>query len=257
MPDSLGTKDTVFILKDSLQTEGLFDNHLLKKVSPSAEPFIFQREYWVAIILVFCLAILVYLKTTNGKRLRQIFQAFLQSSAVGQLLREEYALTNRVSVMLMSTYFLIFPLFLTKVFLYYGLTMNQETAFGLYLVLLSIVFVLFILRVFFLNVLGVIFEKSDTASSYIFTMLLFSKNLALILFPVVLAMSYAKNLKIEWILWTGFILFAIVLLYRILRTSALILHGRGISILYLFLYLCTLEILPFIVLIKVFRMNFL
>jgi hypothetical protein len=46
------------------------------------------------------------------------------------------------------------------------------------------------------------------------------------------------------------------LAYRVLRLIQIGFSATGASIFYLFLYLCTLEILPFIVLIKLFMYHF-
>lgn len=73
------------------------------------------------------------------------------------------------------------------------------------------------------------------------------------LFPVVIALAFAVQLDAQWLVVTGLCLWGIMLIYRILRGVLIGISTGGVSIFNLFIYLCTLEILPFVLITKALR----
>ncbi len=114
------------------------------------------------------------------------------------------------------------------------------------LVLLAV----YIVKIISTRVLGFIFEVKEAAREYAYNIVLFNKTIGLILFPVTLLLAYARQVPAEWLIWTGLVLWGLALLYRLVRLSFIGFSVRGVSIFYIILYLCTLEILPVLVIIK-------
>ncbi|MDQ1332313.1 MAG: hypothetical protein QG576_347, partial [Bacteroidota bacterium] len=83
----------------------------------------------------------------------------------------------------------------------------------------------------------------------IVTIYLSYRMMALVLFILVILLSYTTFFPSKALFLTGFITIAALYLMRIIRLL-LIFMKRNISILYLILYLCALEFLPVVTLVK-------
>ena len=98
--------------------------------------------------------------------------------------------------------------------------------------------------------LGSTFEAQDETREYLFSMDNVNRSLGLILLPIVILVSFAPAKNPMFIALSGIV---IVLIFNLvlLQRGIFILMKKQFSIFYLFLYLCTLEFLPLILIYKV------
>ena len=75
--------------------------------------------------------------------------------------------------------------------------------------------------------------------------------LGLLLAPFVIALFYVQSESKQTLIYIIFVIFFIYLIFRFIRLIKILFDFR-VSILYMILYLCALEILPFLVLCKIF-----
>jgi hypothetical protein len=248
---------------DSIQTPSLFEGQIL---IPGRNFVRKEREKafdgFFSLILILCFILFVFVKVFSPRKFRQMLDAFIKPSAMNQLLREEYAFSNRSSILLLSLFLLVFPLFILQTTSFY----LQKTFIGganhiqtipAYLLLFAIVFVIYTLKISSIRFLSATIGLRGPGAEYIYTVLLFNKIAGLLIFPLVLLIAFARQLNTGYFLDIGLGFLAILLIYRTLRLIQIGIACAGVSGLYLFLYLCTLEILPFVVLIKLFMFSFL
>lgn len=248
-------------VKDSLSKDtiegtapSLFTGH---EAQPrSLEPRLHERPhpFWIFSLLFTVFVVLVALRVLYGKRFRQEMDAFFTSRTISQLMREEHALSNRVSIWLTIVFLTLLSLFLYQSFTYYGY-FGYDNFPGLifFLRICGWVVVLFALKLLVVRILGALFKAETASSEYVFNIFLYHKALGLFLFPITIAVAFVHEVPVQYAIAAGWIIAGIVLFYRTLRVLLAGIQTAGISKYYLFLYLCTLEILPLIVLIKVFR----
>ena len=202
---------------------------------------------WIHVLLFISFTMLVVLRVFDFRRMLTLLQGFVRSSSVALMYREESALASRVSVFLIVNY-----LVLGSLFVWQTLSVQSDSfpapfmmvwiAAGLLLV--------YIVKIISVRILGFIFEAREAAQEYVYNIVLFNKTLGLFLFPVVLCLAYAHQLSPQWLVIIGLSGWAIILIYRLVRMVWIGLSIRGISFFYIILYLCTLEILPFVVIVK-------
>jgi hypothetical protein len=65
-------------------------------------------------------------------------------------------------------------------------------------------------------------------------------------------LAYARQIPAEILIWTGIVSWCLILVYRLLRVILIGAANSNVSFFYIILYLCTLEIIPFVVILKVF-----
>jgi hypothetical protein len=73
--------------------------------------------------------------------------------------------------------------------------------------------------------------------------------------PVVVGLAFVKQLPTHLFIYTGAGIFVSFLCIRLLRGAIIGFNSIRISKFYLFLYLCTLEILPFVIMVKLFMLK--
>lgn len=203
---------------------------------------------WIHVLLFLSFTMLVILRVFDFRRLVALVQGFARAASVGVMYREESPLTSRVSVFLILNYLLMAALFIWQAS---GVVLSEfpppSTIMWIALVILSV----YVVKIIVIRIMGFIFEMREAAQEYIYNVVLFNKTVGLILFPVTLCLAYARQLEPEWLVIAGLVSWGIILIYRFIRLSWIGLSGRGVSFLYIILYLCTLEILPFVVILKV------
>jgi hypothetical protein len=245
-----------------MQVQSIFSGHELPikhQLTPKERAKGFDGFFTAVLFLGFLLFVLV--RVYSPRKLNQMFIAFVNPAAMNQLLREEYAFTNRSSLLLLLIYLLVFPLFAFQTILYFlngnfpGGT-SPAHIFSGYVLIMGFVFAVYLIKILVTRFLASAFGLQATGSEYIYTILLFNKVIGLLIYPLVMLIAFAHQLNSANILKAGIGVLTILLIYRTLRLIQIGLSASGVSFLYLFLYLCTLEILPFLVLIKLFMFSF-
>jgi len=111
---------------------------------------------------------------------------------------------------------------------------------------LPVVLLLYPLKSLVLQLVGWIFSDSERISEYIFNVFLINKILGLSLIPIVVLATYLSSGQ-EVLLHVGISLVVLFYVYRLFRGYFIGRDNANLSQFYIFLYLCTLEILPLII----------
>jgi predicted membrane channel-forming protein YqfA (hemolysin III family) len=125
--------------------------------------------------------------------------------------------------------------------------------FELFLLLSSLVIVLFTLKIIALRLLGFLFDIRHYVREYVAILYLSYLNIALIFLPLLIAFSLTPN---EYAGIYGYIaIFILVLIFALqfFRAGANILSNYRFPKVYLIIYLCALEFCPLIILFKALR----
>jgi len=235
--------------KQFKQTTSVFAPHSLVPKHNGPLPIEKQSTDWFTLIFVACLFILAWIQTSYAKRLGQIFKAVAQSHYVNQLEREGNLFKERISLGLGFIFYTISSIFVFLIVRkfagipdgFHNLTFTAIIMCGLMayqLIKSSLVYLS-----------GIIFDTREAARQYQLNILIFNYVIGITLFPLAIVVFYWDNILL---MTTGIILVVLLLLYRLYRGILTGLTNKSYNLFYLFLYLCTLEILPLILLYKVF-----
>ena len=105
------------------------------------------------------------------------------------------------------------------------------------------------IKIVIIRLLGNVFHTSQTTREYMINIFVFNLISGLILLPLLVLIVYLKSFNF---LYIGLIIIALVILFRFFRGFLIGIGLTKFSFLYLFVYLCSLEILPLIVLLRFF-----
>ncbi|HEY0030730.1 MAG TPA: DUF4271 domain-containing protein [Bacteroidia bacterium] len=223
--------------------------------NPAPEIHYTDFDYGVASLLFVSFVLFVWLYASNRKRLTQMVKAFYISRYANQLGRDELSLGNRVSVFLSLLFMMTFSMFITQVAAYYNYT-NEASKSLFFLKTMLVISAAYSLKIIIVRLFGFIFQSYKEAGDYAMAIFLFCNILGLFLLPVVICMAFVKGVAPLVFVYSGLGIFGFLLCVRLLRGLIIGFNSIRVSKFYLFLYLCTLEILPFVIMIKLFMINF-
>jgi len=207
-----------------------------------------QRPRWVLLtVFLLFLAVAVTWTAFPGD-FALIVQAFYQERRFRQIGNTDNMLTSWPYLFLFLVLSLVFGLF----FVLLESTFGQQgpAASGSFLETALLVGSLFVLKILVTLLVGPVFGMDRLARRYIALLCLLYFNSAFFLMPFLLAAVFAPDHYLGTVLAISGAV-AIVLAYHFLKAVLGLFRGLKFSVLYLILYLCTLEVAPVIVLIKV------
>jgi MFS family permease len=234
--------------KQYLQTTSLFRPHNLapKHSGPMA---INQQGYdWITIVFLVCLFLFAWIQTSYSKRLSQIFRAVAQPHYVNQLEREGNLFKERIILGLGLNYYLISSIFAFQIFSMFSPVPPRLNSLTLTGIIFGGIFLYQMLKSAIIYLTGIIFETGESARQYQLIILIFNYIIGIVLFPVVVIAFYWNSTAL---LITGIVITSLLLLYRLARGVLSGQSNKDYNLFYLFLYLCTLEILPLLLIFKV------
>ena len=194
-------------------------------------------EYWITIVLFSCLIILAWVKVAFPKKLPLVVREVFTN----QLAYEEKSITPS-SVALFAVFICCSALFMVQAIHNYGITIGRVKAeeFGLIVLGLVIFYLVKSLIVFFT---GFIFQEQSSAWEYISEIYIFAHFLGVVLLPVMIINAYTGNIDHKLFVEIVGACIALLFLFRTIKMFILMIN-KGLRVMYLFLYICALEILP-------------
>ena len=192
-----------------------------------------------AIILSFSLITIA--KYRNSRVFAILSRLFLSSKNLENTLKEELRLTSVSSVVLILNYFLVLNLCLLLSFYYY-FSVKFYPALS-YAILSSFFFIG--IQILGLWLTGIISGERKTITTPINETLILFETSGFLLFFI--ALCWTLNPEYSALFFKVFVVILLVeIITRFLKCSLVVLN-RGVSWYYIILYLCTLEILPMMV----------
>ena len=211
-------------------------------------------EGWVFVALIGIFILLLITRRLNPKKLVTYLSAVYNSRAQNELFEEENLLSSPFSLILFLAFCLTASLFTIKVIgvTPYGLLEKYGAlnSFGIFALVLLVIYTA---KILFIQFVGVVFNIYPIARQYAFNVYLLNNILGLLLIPLVAIAYYSGGPADTWAVYAGIALFAMFFVLRFLKSLSIEGIISPINLLYLILYLCTLEILPLLVGVKLIR----
>jgi Domain of unknown function (DUF4271) len=257
LPDTstyIKTVPSVAPAADTSKATSLFEGHLLEKKTDEPRLHFTNFDYSVAAILFIAFALFVWLYASNRKRLNQVFKGFYMSRFTSQLGRDDLSLGNRVTIFLACLFIITFSLFITQTANYYGYIENI-TQTGFFMRTAAFIVIAYGAKMLVIRFFGFVFQNQKESNDYSVMIFLFCNMLGMFLLPVVICLAFVVDVSPLVFIYSGLGIFALFLCIRLFKGIIIGFNSVRVSGFYLFLYLCTLEILPFVIGIKLFMMN--
>jgi hypothetical protein len=230
-------------------TPSFFNGHLLRTSENRPVSYNKYQPDWILFVLLLWGILIAWVRFFYRKRFQQLILAPFSRRFQNQLLREGTLFSERLSVALGLTYFLSFALLIYEVnlFLLKDKTPPYLNGFSLYLVILLLVLVYWFIKVMMMIVLGSVFKTKNTTHDYLINVLIINILTSLTMFPPLVLSIYLKS---HILLNISMIILAVFFLFRFVKGFLTGLSLTKFSYIFLFVYLCALEILPLILTVK-------
>ena len=217
-----------------------------KSVITGTEPLSGKFKLWMTILLVTVLTVLVNIYKSA---LAKVYRSFLNDNFL-KMVHRDYGTVSMIPYLILY----VFALILIGTFVFVVLTHYKIAFFAApilnFLACTGGVFAIFIIKHLILQIIGSVFPVSKEIEQYSFTIIIFGTMIGFFLLPTILLIIYAPaNLTLPLIYGT-FIVIGLIYLYRILRSLFIGLKYISLHKFHFFVYLCTIEIAPLLVLVK-------
>jgi hypothetical protein len=248
------TADTIKFTQSSANSVKFTDvwkTHELKPVHHEPQQLTDSNPDWLFLVLIIVLGVLTYLRVFYRKNFFQIIAACFNNNLTNQIVRDENLLMQRASVMLNVTFSIIAASFIYLVSVHYNWPMDgMGTGFIRFVFLALIVSAAFTLKFLVLRCCAYLFKLGREMSTYIFNIFIINNLLGIALVPFVALILFGNSINSTVLIVSAISVIGIAWLYRVGRGVLIAARYPDFSPVYLFLYLCALEIAPLLVLVK-------
>jgi len=199
-------------------------------------------EDWMILIFLFTLAALAYTRKVYPARIARLWNSMWNIRTMRQSIREEPN-TPRANFLFNTSFY-----FLAALIAYTGIKCFQPTiwskiGFFLYPILVSALFLLYLLKKIVLRFISFVTDGDYSLSEYEYGVFMTNRFLVLVLFPLALGTTYFPVFQAKGIIIAAVVLIVLAVIYRVIR-SVITAIESGVTPFYILFYICTLEILP-------------
>jgi len=192
--------------------------------------------------------LLAFIKLAFPKYFKNLFILFFQTSLRQKQTREQL-LQGGVASLLINALFLISTgLFITIVVKYQewsNLSFNN-----LYGYIIALLMLIYTGKYIFVSFAGWVFNNKVAAGNYIFLVLMINRILGVLLIPFTIILSFAENVSPTIVITLSIIVAILMFLYRYFVSFTSLRNDLKLNAFHFFLYLCSVEILPMLLLYK-------
>jgi hypothetical protein len=212
-------------------------------------------EPWMAGVFLISLGALAYIRMVYSKRFGLLFKTAARLQILRQVMREELLFSHRASLVLFAHFVVMASLIVYAAFNFYGVVDEESIGISLYLIVFFGLLLLYLLKFLFMGVLRWVYQDKGLLREYRFEVFSVSKILGIIYLPLALISVSVNVGKLEWVFPLAALLFGVSFVFRAVQGLAMS-FSYNVSRIYIILYLCTLEILPFVLFLSLFNKSF-
>ena len=205
----------------------------------------FDGRFYLIIGMLFYLA---FIKVTFPKYFSNVFQLIFQSPIRQKQTREQLQQNNLASLFSNILFILNASIFVSLIAIKNGwvdLTLYSCIAY-------SVVgfTTLYLFKFLFLWLSGWLFSQGEAIGNYSFIVFLTNKVMGVFLIPAILLLAFSPVSVQDFAYNSAIIIISILFVYRYLISFSIVRASLKVSAFHFFLYLCTCEVLPMLVLYK-------
>ena len=230
----------------SQKDKNFFTGKSTKHSDLQSQTFEYKNTDWLTYFILFCLILLAWVNISHRKWPGMIIGSFLSERQFNKFTRESHISNERIYIPLFIIYLMVFSGLIT-----FFLNLLPIITFNFNLENFGIVILILVtgwlIKSGIIKTAGILFRITEMADFHNMYHVLFLFTCGILLLPL-LIIGYFSNLEI--FIYLGISVWFIMFIYKLLRQTMLFLSAGKFSLFHIFLYLCTLEILPLLVISK-------
>jgi len=214
----------------------------------SASLPLIRIPFWPFVISMILVAAILYTRAANSNNWSLVLRSIFSPRAVQQLIREENTMDNTFSGVLVLTFFFSLALFFYNINEVFNISIPAHPILT-YLLALTVLFLIYLVKALSLFLFQYIFEAKEIFEEYLVGLMNINIVLGTLLIPLNLLIVYGPFKSKAFLIYMGLALLVISFVIRYIRIYELG-SAKGLKKYNIILYLCTLEILPIVLFIK-------
>jgi hypothetical protein len=228
-----------------------FKHHELQIKNQYPIPIVSSNPIWLFYVLLILVAGFTWVKVFYSRTLEHILGSFLSKTTSNQIVRDENLLLQKASFLLTGIFYLVFAMFIYQLSNFYNFIPDFFPT-GLLRFLILAVFVsgIYSFKLFLLKITGFIFQLDKPISAYIFNVFLINNLVGILFLPIVIAVAFTTTFAALILIKIAIAVFIILYIFRLIRGIMIGLNLTNFNLFYLFLYICSLEIAPLVLIVK-------
>ncbi len=213
-----------------------------------SRPLMPDHQDWFIVIALMSIVILASVRHTFGNYLSVLFQSIFNYSTAGRMFRERNISLSQGEIRLELFSYLVFGLLFYQASNQFNFNVPYS-GFIQFMVSLAGVLLFFVGKKFLYIVAGLLIENRAETAEFVYNFSNHIRVAGILALPFTAAIAWAPYQTAYPLYISGLTIFSILYLFMLWRGLKIFLK-KQFSIFYLFLYLCTLEILPLLLVIK-------
>lgn len=212
------------------------------------DPTILNRAVpdWLTITVIGLLLWLAWVRTIYDYKWNVFIRSIFTERYIGKLMKDEINILQKL-------FYALFVVFVVATGIYFYRTMQlQEISslmgYGggkLFALLCALILVLYVIKLLALKLSGIIFNAQKEFDEYMNIVLLYNNVTGILLLPVIILLLWSPYAS--YLMYIGAGIIFLMYVYRVIRGINIGFSNRKVSKIYLFYYLCTLEICPMLI----------
>lgn len=204
-------------------------------------------KFWV---ILFVIAYISFVRIANPKNFRMFMLSVFDLKLSDKIWEDQRSFFGFIILQLFAIY-----LFIAAIFINNQLEVRQvlwvKNYFWQFLLIFFVLLLVYLFKFILHTLLGFLLKMKKLGIGFVSNTISINNFVALVIFPLIIFTIYYQN-----DIWSSAIaqsviaVFFISIIYRIIRIALLSNRFFSFPIIYLFIYLCALEILPWFIIIK-------
>lgn len=206
---------------------------------------------WLLGVFLILFILLARMKFFFEKFIPPIINSSFNFRIVQNLYRNRNSLYYQAGINLDFIFFLSAGIFIFQLLKYFELNPGSLSGFPVFLIAIVFLFAWLVLKFFVCKLIGFFSLNTALFNEYFHSILIYNKNIGLFLIPITLGIAYINPSLNKMFIFIGLGIVSIAYILQAIRLIRLF-NSKRISSFYSILYLCALEILPVLLLVRVF-----
>ncbi len=210
-----------------------------------------QPSIWIFYILLLIVIYFTFIRNIFYKSLPVIFQAYWNDRSINQFTRDDNFFKSRNSIFYFVLFSMVYATIAYFIFEYFGYSMPRK-GLELYYLIITVLAIFYTAKYSLMKLIGYIFSVQRLISGYLAIISVSNLVFSVLSIPFLIFFNYVDSDYKIYVLSIILIAFIFNTVYKYLRTGAFLKNNFQFPIFYLFLYLCAFEIMPLLIIYKVF-----
>jgi hypothetical protein len=252
--DSLNTlkKDSPIVsIKDTTIYKLLKQFPMLNNIPPEKMLVSFKdstAKDWLFYLLLTIVFLAGLIQVIFPRYFKNVFNIFLQTSVRQKQTREQLTQDNIAALLLNVLFIISSGTFLALAS--QKLNITKVSFWQVFIFATSGLLIIYLFKYFFTQFMGWVFNKLDVAQSYSFIIFIINKIIGVVLIPFLFLITFSTNNLSNLTFKVALVVIGFLFLFRFFSTYKNLGNRLKINAIHFFLYFCSIEILPLLIMYK-------